>query len=63
MSTTRPVAVTGHGPASVGRHLRVLPDTGPGGSVPYVRTAAGEVPVEASGAGTGDRASHAMTTP
>ncbi|GHB36011.1 transcriptional regulator [Streptomyces viridiviolaceus] len=61
MSTTQLVAVTGQGLGSVGRHLRVLLDAGlverrrAGRSVLYVRTAAGEVLVEASGAGTGDR--------
>ena len=61
MSTTQLVAVTGQGLGSVGRHLRVLLDAGlverrrAGRSVLYVRTAAGEVLMEASGAGTGDR--------
>jgi DNA-binding transcriptional ArsR family regulator len=60
MSTTMLVAVTGHALGSVGRHLRVLLDAGlverrrAGRSVLYVRTAAGEVLVEASGAGTGN---------
>ncbi|WP_406104493.1 helix-turn-helix domain-containing protein [Streptomyces sp. NBC_01003] len=55
MSTTQLVAVTGQGLGSVGRHLRVLLDAGlverwrAGRSVLYVRTAAGEVLVEASG--------------
>lgn len=60
LSTTQLVAVTGQGLGSVGRHLRVLLDAGlverrrAGRSVLYVRTAAGEVLVEASGAaGTG----------
>lgn len=57
MSTTQLVAVTGQGLGSVGRHLRVLLDAGlverrrAGRSVLYVRTAAGEVLVEASGVG------------
>ncbi|MGW1282234.1 ArsR/SmtB family transcription factor [Streptomyces sp. NPDC002586] len=61
LSTTQLVAVTGQALGSVGRHLRVLLDAGlverrrAGRSVLYVRTAAGEVLVEASGAGTGDR--------
>ncbi|MFF0450395.1 ArsR/SmtB family transcription factor [Streptomyces sp. NPDC004609] len=61
MSTTQLVAVTGQGLGSVGRHLRVLRDAGlverrrAGRSVLYVRTAAGEVLMEASGAGTGGR--------
>lgn len=52
--------MTGQGLGSVGRHLRVLLDAGlverrrAGRSVLYARTAAGEVLVEASGAGTGD---------
>ncbi|MDT0320091.1 helix-turn-helix domain-containing protein [Streptomyces millisiae] len=56
MSTTQLVAVTGQGLGSVGRHLRVLRDAGlverrrAGRSVLYVRTAAGEVLVAASGA-------------
>ncbi|MFI6287479.1 ArsR/SmtB family transcription factor [Streptomyces sp. NPDC051018] len=55
MSTTQLVAVTGQGLGSVGRHLRVLLDAGllerrrAGRSVLYVRTAAGEVLLEASG--------------
>ncbi|MFE1763658.1 ArsR/SmtB family transcription factor [Streptomyces angustmyceticus] len=55
MSTTQLVAVTGQGLGSVGRHLRVLLDAGlvtrrrAGRSVLYVRTAAGEVLVNASG--------------
>lgn len=55
MSTTQLVAVTGQGLGSVGRHLRVLLDAGlverrrAGRSVLYVRTAAGEVLMEASG--------------
>ncbi|WP_328872048.1 helix-turn-helix domain-containing protein [Streptomyces sp. NBC_00287] len=55
MSTTQLVAVTGQGLGSVGRHLRVLLDAGlverrrAGRSVLYVRTAAGEVLVEAAG--------------
>ncbi|WP_222871798.1 ArsR/SmtB family transcription factor [Nonomuraea sp. PA05] len=54
MSTTHLVAVTGQKLGSVGRHLRVLLDAGlverrrAGRSVLYVRTAAGEVLVEAS---------------
>ncbi|MEV7793530.1 winged helix-turn-helix domain-containing protein [Streptomyces sp. NPDC087512] len=57
LSTTQLVAVTGQGLGSVGRHLRVLLDAGlverrrSGRSVLYVRTAAGEVLVEASGTG------------
>ncbi|MFD0468795.1 ArsR/SmtB family transcription factor [Nonomuraea thailandensis] len=57
MSTTQLVAVTGHGLGSVGRHLRVLLDAGlverrrAGRSVLYMRTAAGDVLVDASGAG------------
>lgn len=54
MSTSQLVAVTGQGLGSVGRHLRVLLDAGlverwgrAGRSVLYVRTAAGEVLVEA----------------
>ncbi|MEU0027872.1 winged helix-turn-helix domain-containing protein [Streptomyces sp. NPDC006335] len=60
LSTSQLVAVTGQGLGSVGRHLRVLRDAGlverrrAGRSVLYVRTAAGEVLVEASGAGNGD---------
>ncbi|MEV6590378.1 ArsR/SmtB family transcription factor [Streptomyces acidicola] len=60
MSTTQLVAVTGQGLGSVGGHLRVLLNAGlverwrAGRSVLYVRTAAGEVLMEASGAGTGD---------
>ncbi|MFE6333658.1 ArsR family transcriptional regulator [Streptomyces sp. NPDC057806] len=56
MSTSQLVAVTGQGLGSVGRHLRVLRDAGlverrrAGRSVLYVRTAAGEVLVEAAGA-------------
>ncbi|WP_328385300.1 ArsR family transcriptional regulator [Streptomyces sp. NBC_00400] len=59
LSTTQLVAVTGQGLGSVGRHLRVLLDAGlvgrrrAGRSVLYERTTAGEVLVEASGAGTG----------
>ena len=55
MSTTQLVAVTGQGLGSVGRHLRVLLEAGmverrrAGRSVLYVRTAAGEVMMEASG--------------
>ncbi|MGR6912847.1 ArsR/SmtB family transcription factor [[Actinomadura] parvosata] len=58
MSTTQLVAVTGQALGSVGRHLRVLLDAGlverrrAGRSVLYVRTAAGDVLVKASGAGT-----------
>jgi DNA-binding transcriptional ArsR family regulator len=61
LSPTQLVAVTGQGLGSVGRHLRVLLDAGlverrrAGRSVLYVRTPAGEVLMEASGAGTGDR--------
>ncbi|WP_432189328.1 helix-turn-helix domain-containing protein [Streptomyces sp. Tue6028] len=61
MSTTQLVAVTGQGLGSVGRHLRVLLNAGlverrrAGRSVLYARTAAGEVLVEASGAGAGER--------
>ncbi|GAA3499875.1 winged helix-turn-helix domain-containing protein [Streptomyces prasinosporus] len=54
MSTSHLVAVTGQGLGSVGRHLRVLLDAGlveragrAGRSVLYVRTAAGQVLVEA----------------
>ncbi|MFF8881950.1 ArsR/SmtB family transcription factor [Streptomyces flaveolus] len=60
MSTTQLVAVTGRGLGSVGGHLRVLLEAGlvqrrrSGRSVLYVRTAAGEVLVKASGAGTDD---------
>ncbi|MEJ2855343.1 MULTISPECIES: ArsR/SmtB family transcription factor [unclassified Saccharothrix] len=56
LSTTQLVAVTGQALGSVGRHLRVLRDAGlverrrAGRSVLYVRTTAGEVLVEASGA-------------
>ncbi|WP_330266244.1 winged helix-turn-helix domain-containing protein [Streptomyces griseorubiginosus] len=56
LSTSQLVAVTGQALGSVGRHLRVLLDAGlverrrAGRSVLYVRTAAGEVLVEASGA-------------
>ncbi|MDX3455735.1 winged helix-turn-helix domain-containing protein [Streptomyces sp. ME02-8801-2C] len=56
-STTQLTAVTGQTLGSVGRHLRVLLDAGlverrrAGRSVLYSRTAAGEVLVEASGAG------------
>lgn len=59
MSTTQLVAVTGQGLGSVGRHLRVLRDAGlvrrrrAGRSVLYVRTAAGEVLMAASGADDG----------
>ncbi|MFF0015908.1 winged helix-turn-helix domain-containing protein [Streptomyces sp. NPDC005374] len=61
MTTTQLVAVTGQGLGSVGRHLRVLLNAGmverrrTGKSVLYVRTAAGEVLVEASGGGAGER--------
>ncbi|MFF1407138.1 ArsR/SmtB family transcription factor [Streptomyces sp. NPDC058294] len=61
LSTTQLVAVTGQDLGSVGRHLRVLLDAGlverqrAGRSVLYVRTAAGEVLMEASAPGTGDR--------
>ncbi|MBN0044938.1 winged helix-turn-helix transcriptional regulator [Streptomyces actuosus] len=54
LSTTQLVALTGQGLGSVGRHLRVLRDAGlvegrrAGRSVLYVRTAAGEVVVEAA---------------
>ncbi|MEU3840797.1 helix-turn-helix domain-containing protein [Streptomyces sp. NPDC028635] len=57
MSTTQLVAVTGQGLGSVGRHLRLLRDAGlvrrrrAGRSVLYTRTAAGDVLVEAAGAG------------
>ncbi|GGW28636.1 transcriptional regulator [Streptomyces lucensis JCM 4490] len=57
MSTTQLTAVTGQGLGSVGRHLRVLREAGlvdrrrAGRSVLYVRTAAGDVLVEA---GRGD---------
>ncbi|MEU5888520.1 winged helix-turn-helix domain-containing protein [Streptomyces sp. NPDC047461] len=57
MSTTQLVAVTGQSLGSVGRHLRVLLDAGlverrrAGRSVLYDRTAAGDVLVEAPGAG------------
>ncbi|MEV0828541.1 ArsR/SmtB family transcription factor [Nonomuraea rubra] len=57
MSTTQLVAVTGQGLGSVGRHLRVLLDAGlverrrAGRSVLYLRTAAGEVLVDASATG------------
>ncbi|WP_329546975.1 winged helix-turn-helix domain-containing protein [Streptomyces sp. NBC_01356] len=69
MSTTQLVAVTGQGLGSVGRHLRVLLHAGlverrrAGQSVLYVRTAAGDVLVEASGADTGDRESEAGIPP
>jgi DNA-binding transcriptional ArsR family regulator len=59
LSTTQLVAVTGQALGSVSRHLRVLLDAGlverrrAGRSVLYVRTAAGEVLMEASGAGAG----------
>ncbi|MEU3601523.1 winged helix-turn-helix domain-containing protein [Streptomyces sp. NPDC006798] len=59
MSTTQLVAVTGQGLGSVGGHLRVLLDAGllerrrAGRSVLYVRTAAGEVLLEAAGVGPG----------
>jgi DNA-binding transcriptional ArsR family regulator len=55
MSTTQLVAVTGQALGSVGRHLRVLRDAGlverrrAGRSVLYVRSAAGETLVDASG--------------
>ncbi|MFE0671927.1 ArsR/SmtB family transcription factor [Streptomyces sp. NPDC058867] len=55
LSTTQLVAVTGQGLGSVGRHLRVLSDAGlverrrAGRVVLYVRTAAGDVLVEATG--------------
>ncbi|MGY0021005.1 ArsR/SmtB family transcription factor [Streptomyces sp. YJ-C3] len=61
MSTTQLVAVTGQGLGSVGRHLRVLLDAGlvqrrrAGRSVLYVRTAAGEVLMDASGSDDGGR--------
>ncbi|TCR21102.1 winged helix-turn-helix domain-containing protein [Streptomyces sp. BK205] len=61
LSTSQLVAVTGQALGSVGRHLRVLRDAGlverrrSGRSVLYARTAAGEVLVTASGAGTGER--------
>ncbi|AKJ15551.1 ArsR family transcriptional regulator [Streptomyces incarnatus] len=61
LSTTQLVAVTGQALGSVGGHLRVLLDAGlverrrAGRSVLYVRTAAGEVLMEASGAGAGDQ--------
>ncbi|GAA1428454.1 hypothetical protein GCM10009601_41720 [Streptomyces thermospinosisporus] len=55
MSTSQLVAVTGQGLGSVGRHLRVLLEAGlvrrwgrAGRSVLYVRTAAGDVVVQAS---------------
>ncbi|MGC3002201.1 ArsR family transcriptional regulator [Streptomyces sp. G35A] len=58
MSTSHLVAVTGQGLGSVGRHLRVLRDAGlvercgrAGRSVLYVRTAAGEVLVDAGHGG------------
>ncbi|MFI1723052.1 ArsR/SmtB family transcription factor [Streptomyces sp. NPDC020489] len=57
LSTTQLVAVTGQSLGSVGRHLRVLLDAGlverrrAGRSVLYERTAAGDVLVEAPGAG------------
>ncbi|WP_052849259.1 helix-turn-helix domain-containing protein [Streptomyces avicenniae] len=59
LSTTQLVAVTGRGLGSVGRHLRVLLDAGlverrrAGRSVLYVRTAAGEALVAASGGAPG----------
>ncbi|WP_330461585.1 winged helix-turn-helix domain-containing protein [Streptomyces sp. NBC_00820] len=59
MTTTQLVAVTGQGLGSVGRHLRVLLDAGlverrrAGRSVLYVRTAPGEVLMEASGGARG----------
>ncbi|MEU7530618.1 winged helix-turn-helix domain-containing protein [Saccharothrix sp. NPDC042600] len=55
MSTTQLVAVTGQALGSVGRHLKVLREAGlverqrAGRSVLYVRTAAGEVLLEACG--------------
>ncbi|WP_329297626.1 helix-turn-helix domain-containing protein [Streptomyces sp. NBC_00659] len=58
MSTTQLAAVTGRPLGSVGGHLRVLLDAGmverrrAGRSVLYVRTAAGEVLLDASGSGT-----------
>lgn len=62
MSTTQLAAVTGRPLGSVGGHLRVLLDAGmverrrAGRSVLYVRTAAGEVLMDASGSGTGGQA-------
>lgn len=59
MSTTQLVAVTGQPLGSVGRHLRVLREAGlvgrrrAGRAVLYARTPAGDVLVEAAGAGTG----------
>ncbi|MEW1550236.1 ArsR/SmtB family transcription factor [Streptomyces tsukubensis] len=59
LSTTQLTALTGQGLGSVGRHLRVLLDAGlverrrAGRSVLYLRTAAGEVLVAASGPGAG----------
>ncbi|WP_143674682.1 winged helix-turn-helix domain-containing protein, partial [Streptomyces caniscabiei] len=53
MSTTQLCALTGQGLGSVGRHLKVLLDAGlvrrgrAGRSVLYVRTAAGEVLLQA----------------
>ncbi|TVZ80071.1 helix-turn-helix transcriptional regulator [Streptomyces sp. BK340] len=61
MSTTQLVAMTGQALGSVGGHLKVLLDAGlverrrAGRSVLYVRTAAGEVLMEASGAGAGEQ--------
>nr|WSZ16529.1 winged helix-turn-helix domain-containing protein [Streptomyces canus] len=60
LSTSQLVVLTGQGLGSVGRHLRVLLDAGlverrrAGRSVLYARTGAGEMLVEASGAGPGD---------
>ncbi|MEV8595214.1 winged helix-turn-helix domain-containing protein [Streptomyces sp. NPDC052012] len=63
MSTSHLVAVTGQALGSVGRHLRVLLDAGlverwgrAGRSVLYVRTAAGDVMVEAAASGHAGRA-------
>lgn len=61
MSTTQLVAVTGQGLGSVGRHLRVLLDAGlverrrSGRSVLYVRSAAGQVLLDASAPSTRGR--------
>ncbi|MFJ4322190.1 helix-turn-helix domain-containing protein [Streptomyces tricolor] len=62
LSTSQLTAVTGQGLGSVGRHLKVLREAGlverrrAGRSVLYVRTAAGDVLVEAGRGGGGDPA-------
>ncbi|MDQ0787594.1 DNA-binding transcriptional ArsR family regulator [Streptomyces sp. B3I8] len=61
LSTSRLVALTGQGPGSVGRHLRVPRDARlverrrAGRSVLYGRTGAGEVLVAAQRAASADR--------